>query len=381
MIRPLPPLYPLTDASSSEPLAAQVARYGNAGYPLVQFRGKPLDAKGQWEQLRPALIASRENGGWPLLCVNDRADLAMMAAAEGLAPWGLHLGQGDLPHAEAAKLPDLGALRFGASTHGPEEWTTITDPVDHAGLGPFRATGSKPDHETPIGLEGLASGCEVLRGKGIAPIAIGGLTAADAEACFGAGAECLAMMGEVQRSADLSALGWAVQKARLRARPLQLRGGVVLTGSSGAGKSVLGARMAARLNLPFHDLDEAVVRAEGRPIADLFERDGEAAFRALESRHLQPLLDQPAVIALGGGAWETGGIRRAVSASGFQVLWLAEPPSACWSRVASDPARPLAQDRSAFMARHRARIGRWSELASICSFGHSPVELAAALAP
>ncbi|HET8901502.1 MAG TPA: thiamine phosphate synthase [Holophagaceae bacterium] len=378
-MRPLPPLYPITDAGSALSLAAQIARYGDAGMALVQFRGKHLDAKAQWEQLHEALSASHGNGGWPLICVNDRADLAVLAAAEGQSPWGLHLGQGDLPHAEAARLPGLDTLRMGASTHGAEEWAALGVEVDHAGIGPFRATGTKPDHETPIGLDGLAAGCAALRAKGIAPIAIGGITLADAAACFGAGVESVAMVGEASREADPAAMGWAIQQARLRARPFDFSRGVVFTGSSGAGKSATSARLAERLGLPFHDLDKVVERAEGLPIAEVFAQRGEAVFRVMEARHLAPLLAQPSVIALGGGAWETEAVRAAVAASGFLALWLAEPPAQCWARVRSDPARPLARDREAFMARHRARLRRWCELPSVSSFGRSPAEVAKAL--
>ena len=97
----LPPLYPITDAARAESLSDQVRRLGEAGFPLVQFRGKPLDTGTQWEELRKALAESLANGGWPWICVNDRADLAMLAAREELTPWGLHLSQGDLPAAEA----------------------------------------------------------------------------------------------------------------------------------------------------------------------------------------------------------------------------------------------------------------------------------------
>ncbi|HEU4951671.1 MAG TPA: shikimate kinase, partial [Holophagaceae bacterium] len=314
-----------------------------------------------------------------LICVNDRADLAVLAVREGLAPWGLHLGQSDLPHAEAAALPGLAGLRFGASTHHAGEWASAQAPVDHAGVGPFRATGTKADHEPPIGLEGLAAGCASLRSRGLTPVAIGGLGLEDAEACFRAGAESLAMVGEVARAPDPAALGWAVQRARWRAQPLDLRRGVVLAGSSGAGKSTLGAALAAGLGLPFHDLDAVVEAAEGRTIAAIFSAEGETAFRAMEARHLTGLLARPGVLALGGGAWETAAVREAVAASGFLALWLAEAPARCWQRVAADPARPLAQDRDAFLALHRARLPRWAELPCILTFGRGAAEVAEAL--
>ena len=377
---PLPPLYPITDARSSVPLSEQIRRFGEAGFPLVQFRGKPLDAESQWEELRAALAIASDRGGWPLICVNDRADLAMLALQEGLAPWGLHLGQGDLPPGEAHRLPGLGGLHLGASTHDDAEWEHLDPAYDHAGVGPFRATSTKDDHEAPIGLEGLSRGCAALRAKGVAPIAIGGLTPEDAAACFGAGAESLAMVKALALAGDPATLGWEAQRARGQARPPLARGkGLVLAGSSGAGKSALGRALAEGLGLPFHDLDEVIEAAVRRPIPEIFAERGEAAFRALEAERLPFLLERPAVVSLGGGAWEVGPVRSAVARSGFQALWLAETPNNCWARIARDPRRPLAQSQPHFLERHRQRMARWSGLPMILPFGREIRELATAL--
>lgn len=376
----LPPLYPITDATRAEPLSIQVRRLGEAGFPLVQFRGKPLDAKAQWPELRAALAEAEANGGWPMICVNDRADLAMLAAREGLTPWGLHLGQGDLPASEARKLPGLAGVHIGASTHEPSEWDTVDAACDHAGLGPFRGTATKSDHAAPIGLEGLRAGCTALRARGLAPIAIGGLTLADAPACFEAGAESLAMVGEIHRAADAAALGWEAQRQRWRARPPFRRDqGLVIIGGSGAGKTTLGRKLAFRLALPFHDLDAAIEAQEGRPVAEIFSASGEAAFRNLEAALLPSLLATTAVVALGGGAWESPVNRAAVAAADFAPLWLAEPPTRAWERAAQDPNRPLAQDRAVFMARGAARRSAWSLAPMILAFGHTSRELVSAL--
>jgi len=376
----LPPLYPITDAMRPESLSAQVRRLGEAGFPLVQFRGKPLDAQAQWLELRTALTDAAENGGWPLICVNDRADLALLAAREGLAPWGLHLGQDDLPAAEARKLPGLAEVHVGASTHEAAEWTQVDPACDHAGVGPVRGTATKADHAAPIGLEGLATGCASLRAQGIAPIAIGGLTLADAGACFEAGAESLAMVGEVHKAPNPAALGWEVQRLRWQVcPPFQPGQGVVILGGSGAGKSTLGRKLAFRRALPFHDLDEVIEARLGRPVAEIFAESGEAAFRALEAELLPGLLTSPAVVALGGGAWEAVANREAVAASGFAPLWLAESPARAWERAGRDPNRPLAQDRAAFMARWRTRMPAWSQADLLLAFGHSSRELVSAL--
>ncbi|MFN7959381.1 MAG: thiamine phosphate synthase [Holophagaceae bacterium] len=376
----LPPLYPITDATRPEPLSEQIRRLGEAGFPLVQFRGKPLDPQAQWTELRRALAEAAANGGWPLICVNDRADLAILAAREDLAPWGLHLGQEDLPAHEARLLPGLAGLHLGASTHEPGEWAAVDRACDHAGVGPFRGTPSKADHAQPIGLEGLRAGCAALRAQYLAPIAIGGLTLADARPCFEAGAESLAMVGEVHRAADAAALGWAVQRERWRIRPPFRPGqGLVLLGGSGAGKTSLGRQLAGRLALPFHDLDTVLEAHTGCTVAQLFAGRGEGAFRALESELLPGLLTEPAVVALGGGAWEAEPNRQAVRASGFAALWLAENPARAWERAGLDPSRPLAQDRAAFMARWRRRMPAWTQADMALAFGHSSRELASAL--
>jgi len=77
----------------------------------------------------------------------------------------------------------------------------------------------------------------------------------------------------------------------------------VLVGPPGSGKTVTGRALAGLLGVPFEDTDEAIVRAQGRSIADLFVDDGEAAFRALERAEVaRALAGQRGVVSLGGGA-------------------------------------------------------------------------------
>jgi thiamine-phosphate pyrophosphorylase len=369
---PLPPLYPITDARLPLSLSAQIRRYGEAGFPLVQFRGKPLGVEEQWRELRLALQESHAHGGWPLIVVNDRADLVVLAAAEGLSPWGLHLGQGDLPPAEARRLPGLAEVHLGTSTHDLAEWETVDPACDHAGVGPVRGTATKADPAAPLGFEGLAQGCSRLRARGVAPVAIGGLGPEDLDAAFRGGAESLAMVSALAEAADPATLLWEAQAARWRARPPFQRGqSVVLAGSSGAGKSTLGAALARRLSLPFQDLDDVITAQEGASIPDVFRVRGEGAFRALEGNTAAACLAHPSVLALGGGAWEVAAVRQAVVEAGAAPLWLAEPPRRCWARVAQDPNRPLAQDETAFLARHRSRLPAWSLLPSVLPLGRS----------
>lgn len=378
----LPPLYPITDASRPEPLSDQIRRLGDAGFPLVQFRGKGLDPATQWAELSRALQAAAEAGGWPLIVVNDRADLAVLAASQGLAPWGLHLGQDDLPPGEARRLPGLGALHLGTSTHRTEEWGKVDPACDHAGAGPFRATVSKADHAQPIGLEGLRLACTALRAQNVAPVAIGGLTTADMAPCFEAGASSLAMIGALARAERPGELLWEAQRLRWQSRsPLRRERGVVLVGGSGSGKSALAAALAPRLGLPVQEVDRRVALRAGCSVAELFRGSGEAAFRALETAAaLEVLQEGPCILDLGGGAWGSEALRAAALAAGWPVLWVAERPEAAWMRVGGDASRPLAQSRGSFMERWRSRMEAWSVCEPVLPLGRSPEALAEALA-
>jgi shikimate kinase len=78
---------------------------------------------------------------------------------------------------------------------------------------------------------------------------------------------------------------------------------VVIIGFMGTGKTTVGRLVAARLQRKFVDLDDLIVQAAGRPIADIFREEGEGGFRRREKAALeQALSDASSVIATGGGA-------------------------------------------------------------------------------
>nr|WP_179380033.1 shikimate kinase [Jannaschia marina] len=124
--------------------------------------------------------------------------------------------------------------------------------------------------------------------------------------------------------------------ARLRlARP------VVLVGMMGCGKTAVGTALAARLRVPFRDTDEAIVDAARMSIAEIFERDGEAFFRARETEVLARVLAQgPGIVSTGGGAFLRPENRDVVSAAGVSV-WLKADAELLWSRVRHRTTRPL----------------------------------------
>jgi shikimate kinase len=78
---------------------------------------------------------------------------------------------------------------------------------------------------------------------------------------------------------------------------------IFLIGFMGSGKSHWGKRLSDRLRLPYFDLDEVIVAAEGRPITEIFASDGEEYFRWKEQQLLEKYIDENSafVCATGGG--------------------------------------------------------------------------------
>ena len=116
---------------------------------------------------------------------------------------------------------------------------------------------------------------------------------------------------------------------------------IVLVGLMGAGKTAIGKRLAALLELPFYDADEEIERAAGMTIAEIFKTHGEAAFRAGEKRVIQRLLGNGRIIlATGGGAFMDPQTRLAIRARAISV-WLRCPISVLVQRTAGRTHRPL----------------------------------------
>ena len=115
---------------------------------------------------------------------------------------------------------------------------------------------------------------------------------------------------------------------------------IVLVGFMGAGKTTVGRRLAAKLNLPFIDSDEVIVDRAGRPISQIFTEDGEPAFRQLEHEVIADLLGGPAVVlALGGGAVQHPSTRMLLAA--VPVVYLQVSYAEAMRRVGGDQARPM----------------------------------------
>ena len=115
---------------------------------------------------------------------------------------------------------------------------------------------------------------------------------------------------------------------------------IVLVGLMGAGKTAIGKRLAARLNLPFHDADEEIERAAGMSIAEIFKTHGEGAFRAGEKRVIQRLLGTGRIVlATGGGAFMDAETRTCICQRGdFRLVALPGSGAGAAHRRAYPPA-------------------------------------------
>lgn len=116
---------------------------------------------------------------------------------------------------------------------------------------------------------------------------------------------------------------------------------IVFVGLMGAGKTVIGRKVAGTLNLPFIDSDHEIETVSRMTIPELFANYGEEEFRSLERRVIARLLeDGPRVLSTGGGAFMSEDTRRAIGENGISV-WLKADLDTLMHRVAKRQNRPL----------------------------------------
>jgi shikimate kinase len=112
---------------------------------------------------------------------------------------------------------------------------------------------------------------------------------------------------------------------------------IVLVGPMGAGKSRVGARLAASVGAPFIDTDQRIVERYG-PIDEIFAREGEKYFRVIEREVVAEALGEEAVVSLGGGAVLDADTRDDLAS--LPVVWLKVSADAVAPRL-SGGNRPL----------------------------------------
>lgn len=135
--------------------------------------------------------------------------------------------------------------------------------------------------------------------------------------------------------------------------------GIYLVGFMGCGKSTLGRLLAQHIGWKFCDLDADIEKSQNASIASIFETQGEAAFRRLEAEAIRACVrsverGQPAVLALGGGAFVQPDNYALLEHNGVSI-WLDCPFELIAERVRLNGNRPLARDLDSLRALYDER--------------------------
>ncbi len=184
-----PYLYLVTDRSLSggRPLAFIVEQAVQGGVTMVQLREKNCPVP---EFIRMALRLKQLLKPYRVpLIINDRLDVAMASGADGL-----HIGQDDIPYSYARKM--LGKNKIiGLSVETIDQAEEANDfNVDYIGISPVFVTGTKPELEKGLGLDGVRTIASLSKHY---TVAIGGINAANAGAVLQAGANGLAVVSAI----------------------------------------------------------------------------------------------------------------------------------------------------------------------------------------
>jgi thiamine-phosphate pyrophosphorylase len=187
-------LYVLIDgADSPEAFEERVETLCQAGVDVLQLRDKSLDDRQLVERARLLARICRRHGVTSI--VNDRADIAVAAGADGA-----HVGQDELTVADARSVVGPGRL-VGVSTHSIEQArAAVLAGADYLGVGPTFPSTTKSFAEFP----GLDFVREVAAEISLPAFAIGGITAANVGEVVAAGLRRVAISGAVTGSADHS---------------------------------------------------------------------------------------------------------------------------------------------------------------------------------
>jgi thiamine-phosphate pyrophosphorylase len=165
------------------------------GVTVLQYRAKKLASR---EMLSHARELRRVLGPEITLFMNDRADLCLAAGFDGV-----HLGQDDLSP-DGARAVVGNPCWVGVSTHNVDQAKQAdAAPVNYIAIGPAYVTGTKENPDPVVGLEGIRA-VRSLTAKPL--VAIGGITRTNAQAVIEAGADAVAVIGDLleepRRSAE-----------------------------------------------------------------------------------------------------------------------------------------------------------------------------------
>jgi len=167
----------------------------DGGATFLQLRAK--NASSRWLlETAETIVALGERHGARLI-VNDRADVARLAQATGV-----HVGQDDLAPGAVRRI--VGPTQIiGLSTHTPAQIeAAVREPIDYLAVGPVFGSASKATGYDAVGLEMVTLAADRARARGLSLVAIGGITLERAADVIRAGADSVAVIGDLVASGD-----------------------------------------------------------------------------------------------------------------------------------------------------------------------------------
>ena len=190
----LPRLYAIVDVdvcarAGRTPLDVTHA-FLEAGTGLFQLRVKTWGSGAFLDLARGMTAATRRAGA--TLVVNDRADIAAIAEADGV-----HVGQDDLPPRFARQIVGERGL-VGVSTHTTAQIeSAIAEPISYLAIGPIFGTGTKDTGYQPVGLDAVRRASAIAKRAAVRLVAIGGITLDRAPEVIEAGADSVAIISDL----------------------------------------------------------------------------------------------------------------------------------------------------------------------------------------
>ncbi len=186
--------YAIVDSSAARNPVDLARILLDSGVRMLQLRLKAVPTRDFLESARAIAQMCRDSNA--LFIVNDRVDIAILAAADGV-----HLGQDDLPLEAARGLLGPGRI-VGLSTHSVEQATAAQAAgADYIGFGPMYPGGAK---RTLVG-QGVEALRKVRAAVRIPIVAIGGITEARMAETIQAGADSVAIISDVLNAPDIQA--------------------------------------------------------------------------------------------------------------------------------------------------------------------------------
>ena len=196
-IQNFPRFYAIIDAAQLEqrsPLAV-FDLLVSAGVEMIQYRNKEGSARQLFDISRQ--LADQAQECHATFIVNDRADVALVVGADGV-----HLGQEDLPVELARRLLRPGKI-VGSSTHSITQVEEADrSSADYIAFGPVFTTQNKERPDPTVGLEGVRA---ARKATGKPLVAIGGITVENARGVIEAGADAVAVIGDLLKHPDVAA--------------------------------------------------------------------------------------------------------------------------------------------------------------------------------